>query len=336
MKAYQVVEPAGIDGIREITLDEPVAGAGEVKVQVKAASLNYRDFGIAEGGYYRNDVRPIIPLSDAAGEVVEIGKDVTRVAIGDRVCPMFVRDWVSGPIAEKYLQSCLGGAVDGVLREYVVYPEHAFVRIPDTWSYTQAATLPCAALTAWNALFELGNVRENDVVLLLGTGGVSTFAFQLASAAGARVIMTSSSDEKLDALKAIGLKESINYTTHPDWHEVVRTLTGGCGADYILEVGGPGTLERSLKAARVGGHVQLIGLLDSPRAKIAPMVTVFNALTIQGIYVGSREMFERMLSFMVEKAIFPIVDREFTFKQSLDAYRYFKKQEHLGKVVITF
>ncbi len=336
MKGYQVQTTGGIEDIKAVTLSEPEPGPGEVKVKIHAASLNYRDFGIAEGGYYRNDVRPIVPLSDGAGEVVSIGEGVTRFAVGDRVCPIFVRDWVSGPIKETYLHSCLGGGVDGVLREYVVYPEHAFVSIPDNFSYVQAATLPCAALTAWNALFELGNVTSDDTVLLLGTGGVSTFAFQFASKVGSRIVLTSSMESKLDVFRDMGLTHGVNYKDHPEWHKEVQRITNERGVDYVLEVGGPGTLERSLKSTCVGGHVQLIGVLDSPRAKIAPMITVFNALTVQGIYVGSREMFERMLLFISKHNIMPVVDKEFPFDSALDAYRYMSSQRHVGKVVITF
>ncbi|MEM6691756.1 MAG: NAD(P)-dependent alcohol dehydrogenase [Planctomycetota bacterium] len=334
MRAYQIQSDAGFEEIRCIETEEPRPNAGQVKIRMRAASLNYRDLGVAMGGYLRNNRCPVIPLSDGAGEIVELGDDVENWSIGDRVSPIFVRDWIDGSPTNEKLQTCLGGGVDGVLSEYVCLPAQSVVPIPSTLSYAQAATLPCAAVTAWHALFESGDLRPGQTVLLLGTGGVSIFSLQLAKSAGARVIITSSSDAKLNKARDLNADEVINYANNPDWHKEVKRLTAGQGVDHVVEVGGPGTLERSLKSAAVGGHIHLIGVLDSPSAKISPMLTVFNLLTIRGIYVGSRVMHERTLGSITQNAIDPIIDRSFHFDEAIDAFRYFASQKHLGKVVI--
>ncbi len=334
MKAFQIQTDGGIDAIKRVDIPEPTPAHGEVKIAIKAASLNYRDLSVASGGYLRNDSRPVIALSDGAGEVAAVGDGVTRWKVGDRVSPIFVRDWIDGSPADGVLQTCLGGGVDGVLATYVTLPEKSLVAIPEHLSFAEAATVPCAAVTAWHALFESGNLRAGQTVLLLGTGGVSIFALQLAKAAGANVLITSSSDEKLSLATKLGADETINYKTHPDWHKEVLRRTDRVGVDHVVEVGGPGTLERSLKSTKVGGHVHLIGVLDSPASKISPMLSVFNLLTIRGIYVGSRTMHEHTLDFMTKHNIQPVVDNTFGMDDAIDAYRYFASQQHVGKVVI--
>lgn len=336
MKTYLVDSDGGFEAIKTLEKPEPVPGPGEVKIRLRAASLNYRDLGVAQGGYLRNDTSPVVPLSDGAGEIVQLGDGVDRWNIGDRVSPCFVRDWINGGPNDTVLRTCLGGGVDGVLSEFMVLPSDSLVRIPDTVTYEQAATVPCAAVTAWHALFHSGNLQPKQTVLLLGTGGVSVFALQFAKAAGAHVIITSSSDKKLELAKSMGAGDTVNYAQNPQWHQEVRRLTGGAGVDHVVEVGGPGTLERSLKSCTVGGNVHLIGVLDSPAAKVSPMLAVFNLLTIRGIYVGSREMHEQTLSMMVEHKIEPVIDRVFSFDDAIEAYRYFASQQHVGKVVIRF
>ena len=334
MQSYLVDSDGGIDAIQLIDVPEPEPSFGEVQIRVRAASLNYRDLGVVGGGYLRNDTRPVVPLSDGAGEVTKLGEGVASWNVGDRVCPIFVQDWLEGEITDAKLRSSLGGGIDGVLREFMTVPENCLVAIPDSMSLSEAATIPCAAVTAWHALFESGNLIPGQTVLLLGTGGVSMFALQLAFSAGANVIITSSSDEKLELAKSHGANQTINYANHPEWHKEVKRLTSGRGVDHVVEVGGPGTLERSIKSTAVGGHIHLIGVLDSPSAKISPMLSVFNLLTIRGIYVGSREMHQRTLAAIDRNNLHPIIDRTFAFENAVEAYRYFASQKHVGKVVI--
>lgn len=336
MRAYQVQTADGFEQIARVTVPEPECGPDDVRIRLTAASLNYRDFGVADGGYYRNNACPVIPLSDGAGVIVEVGAHVSQWQVGQRVSPIFVRDWIDGPPSDAALRTCLGGGVDGVLAEFGVFPQSSVVAVPDAFTDVQAATLPCAGVTAWHALVVSGNLQAGQRVLLLGTGGVSIFALQIAKAMGARVVVTSSSDEKLAQVTSMGADAVVNYRTHPDWHKEVMRLTDGVGVDHVVEVGGPGTLERSLKCTRVGGHVHLIGLLDSPTARVGPMAAVMNLITVRGIYVGSREMHKQLLRFLDEKNISPLIDRRFGFDQAIDAYRYLASGQHMGKVVIEF
>ncbi|MEM9828422.1 MAG: NAD(P)-dependent alcohol dehydrogenase [Planctomycetota bacterium] len=334
MKRYLINSSDGIDAMSFEDVDAPSPGPGEVKIALKAASLNYRDGIIAQGGYSRNDQSPVVPLSDGAGEIIEVGDGVSKWKIGDRVSPSFFRDWHSGSPCESVLHSGLGGGIDGVLSEQFIAPEDALVAIPEDWSYVEAATVPCAAVTAWHALFHAGDLQPGQTVLLLGTGGVSIFALQMAKAAGATVIITSSSDEKLRRAIDLGADHGINYRVHPEWHKEVRRLTSDRGVDHVVEVGGPGTLERSLKSAAVGGHVHLIGVLDSPQSKVSPMLCVFNVVDIHGIYVGSRDMHQRTIDQMVATNIRPVIDRSFAFTEAKAAYQHLASGKHFGKVVI--
>lgn len=332
MHAYRVVSDKGIDAIQRTESPDPRPGPGQVLIDLKAASLNYRDLVVARGGYPLNDTRPVVPLSDGAGVVLEVGPGVTRWAPGDRVAANFMRDWIAGPVTPEALRSSLGGGVDGVLAERFVAPERSLVRIPEHLGFDEAATLPCAALTAWNALLAAGT-KAGDTVLVLGTGGVSVFGVQLARAMGAVPIATSSSDEKLERIKAAGAAHGVNYSRHPEWHERVLELTGGRGVDHVLETGGPGTLERSLLATRVGGTISLIGILAQGTPPAMTMA-LLRAQTVRGIYVGSVEMFETMNRAVAAAGIRPVIEARFGFDQALDAYRSLEKQKHVGKVVI--
>ena len=334
MKAYQIQADGGIDAVQQIDLPDPQPAAGEVLVRMRAASLNFRDLIITRGGYPRNDRCPVIPLSDGAGEVLAVGEGVTRFQPGDRVVNCFFEDWEAGDVDEAQLQTSRGGGIDGVLAEQVVFSERALLSVPSHLSFEQAATLPCAAVTAWQALVALGGIQAGDTILTLGTGGVSIFALQLAKLHGAKVIITSSSDEKLARTRQMGADETINYRSTPDWEDTVRQLTEGRGVDNVVELGGPGTLPKSLACAKVSGRVSLIGVLTGTDGAVNPLPALFNRVTVQGIYVGSRSMFENMNRAISANKLEPIVDRVFDFADALDAYRYLKSGDHFGKVVI--
>jgi NADPH:quinone reductase-like Zn-dependent oxidoreductase len=301
-------------------------------VRVRAVSLNYRDTLILNGQYPGLNL-PIVPLSDGAGEVVALGEGVTRVKVGDRIAGIFFQDWIAGRLTREKIKSALGGAIDGMLAEYVVLNQDGVVLLPDHLSYEEGATLPCAAVTAWQALVTRGSITAGETVLLLGTGGVSTFALLFAKTLGAKIIMTSSSDEKLERAKAMGAHETINYKTYPNWPEQVWALTQGEGVDQVVEVGGAGTLERSLKSTRVGGRVSLIGVL-SGAGEVNHAYILRNSIDVQGIYVGSREMFEAMNRAIALHRIQPVIDRVFPFSEAPEAYRYLQSGSHFGKVVI--
>ncbi|BBD58876.1 alcohol dehydrogenase [Nostoc sp. HK-01] len=334
MKAYEIQSNAGSDALKLVEHPQPEPAAGQVLIQVKATSLNYRDLLVAEGSYGSGVKYPLIPMSDGAGEVVAVGEGVTRVKKGDRVAGIFFQSWLYGSLTREKMKSDLGGGINGMLAEYVVLHQDGLVILPDHLSYTEAATLPCAAVTAWHALVTKGNICANDTVLLLGTGGVSIFALQFAKLHGARVIITSSSDEKLARAKQLGADEIINYKTTPSWEKQVYELTNRVGVDHVIEVGGAGTLPQSLQAVRIGGRVSLIGVLTGKGNEIDPMPILGKSLTLQGIYVGSREMFETMNQAISHHQIFPIIDLVFPFTAVPEAYRYLKTAAHFGKIVI--
>ncbi len=334
MKAYQVDNAEGFQQIKLVERDTPEPAADEVLVKMKACSLNYRDLLIPLGGYPRNETRPVIPLSDGAGEVVAIGKAVDNVKVGDRVMGNFFQDWVTGPVDEKGLCSALGGGIDGTLAEYFLLKAHAALNIPDSLSYEQAASLPCAAVTAWHALVVLGNIKSTDTILLLGTGGVSIFGLQIAKAHGAKVIITSSSDEKLKFAKQLGADHTINYVTHPDWEQQVLAITDGKGVDNVLEVGGAGTFEKSIASTKVYGNISLIGILSGFDGPAFNLTVALNLLKINGIYVGSVEMFAELADFISTHNITPVIDSVFDFDDALDAYQYLADAKYIGKIVI--
>ena len=334
MRGYRVTGTDGLDSLSVVDLPQPSCGPGEVLVRMTAASLNYRDLGILRGGYARNDRNPVIPLSDGAGVVEAIGDGVSAFAVGDRVHGLFVQGWQDGPPTDAALRTSLGGSIDGVLRERMTFPETGLLPTPENWTDEEAACIPCAAVTAWHALFGHRSLTANDTVLLLGTGGVSMFALQLAKATGARVIQTSSSDEKLATARQHEADETINYRDTPDWAAAVRERTDQRGVDFVVEVGGPGTLGQSLQAIAVGGQISLIGVLDDPRGTVNPLPAMFNVASIQGIYVGSRSMHEQCIADLTKHGLKPLIDRTFPFDETHNAFTYFKSQQHIGKVVI--
>jgi NADPH:quinone reductase-like Zn-dependent oxidoreductase len=331
MKAYQIQTATGIDGLKRVDLPEPKPSAGQVLVRIRATSLNYRDTAVASG-MYPGQTLPVIPLSDGAGEVVAIGEGVARVKVGDRVAGIFFQDWVAGKLTREKIKSALGGAINGMLAEYVVLSQDGVVLLPKHLSYEEGATLPCAAVTAWQAVHR-GRLIAGETVLLLGTGGVSIFALQFAKILGAKVIITSSSNEKLAQAKQLGADETINYKTFPNWEEKVYELTQKQGVDQVIEVGGAGTLEKSLKSAAVGGRISLIGVLAGA-GEVNHTQILMKCIDVQGIYVGSREMFEAMNRAIALHRIKPVIDRAFSLDDALEAYRYLQSGSHFGKVVI--
>lgn len=334
MNAYHIQPGGGLDTLRPVTLPDPEPGPDEVLIRVRANSLNYRDTLILHGRYGRTAPGPLIPLSDGAGEIIAVGANVEGFRHGDRVAGNFMRRWAGGRPDERAFRSALGGDTPGALAECITLPASGVVRIPDHLSFEEAATLPCAAVTAWNALTAAAP-EPGQTLLLLGTGGVSVFGLQLGRAFGLETIVTSSSDEKLARARELGARHTINYRQHPDWDRPVRDLTGGRGVDHVVEVGGPGTLERSLRAAAVGGVISLIGLLDTPDRQPSILPAIGGGITIRGVYVGSTEMFAAMNRAIAAHRIRPVIDRVFPFDAAREAYAYFEQQKHFGKVVIT-
>jgi NADPH:quinone reductase-like Zn-dependent oxidoreductase len=333
MRGYRLHDFGGPAALRLEDLPAPTPGPGEVLVRMRAASLNYRDLLVARGHYSRSLPLPLIPLSDGAGEVAEVGPGVTRFQVGDRVAATFMLRWLDGEVDEAAARSALGGAIDGVLAEMRVFPQEGLVRIPAHLSDEEAATLPCAGVTAWHALMVGRGLRPGDTVLVQGTGGVSLFALQFARLAGARVIATSSKDEKLERARTLGAFDGINYKTTPDWDAAARTLTGGVGVDHIVEVGGSGTLGKSLRAVRLGGRISLIGVLSGAgEAAIVPIL--MKNIQVQGIFVGSRAMFEARNRAVTLHQLHPVVDRVFEFDQAPEALAYLESGAHFGKVVL--
>ena len=333
MKAFEIAQ-FGIENLNIIDREMPVLVANEVLVKFHAASLNYRDVMVVRGTYNPRMKLPAVPFSDGAGEVVQVGKRVTKWKVGDRVCPIAIQAWIDGePTAEKSKTAIGAGNFDGVLREFGAFNEEAVVEIPEHLSFEEAATLPCAALTAWNALVVSGKIKKGDTVLTLGTGGVSVFAVQFAKRFGAKVIATSSSDEKLERIKKLGADEAVNYKTTPDWDKAVLEMTDGRGVDHVIEVGGTGTLQRSVKAVRVGGHIALIGALDTS-GEFNPIPVFMKGIRVQGIFIGSRQMFEEMNAEIASSGLKPVVDRVFEFEHTRDALKYLESGSHFGKIVV--
>lgn len=334
MRAYQIVQ-FGLDHLKPVMLPDPVPGSGEVLVRVHANSLNYRDLMMVRGEYDPKLRMPRIPLSDGAGEVVAVGRDVGRVRVGDRVTGLFAQNWQDGPPSGAKSRGALGGDLDGMLAELIVLPETGVVKFPDHLSYEEAATLPCAALTAWHALMEIAKIEPGQTVVVQGTGGVSIFALQFAKLAGARVLGTSSSDEKLARAKELGLDAGLNYKQQPAWGSWVKEQTGGIGADVIVEVGGSGTFAESLKAVRVGGTVAQIGVLSGSAERLSLIPVFMRQIHIAGIYVGSRTMVEAMHQAIAQHQLRPVIDRIFPFVEARTALESMEKGSHFGKVVLS-
>src|SRR5688572_1851485 len=299
---------------------------------MRAVALNFRDLGVIRGAYGYTKF-PVIPVSDGAGEVIAVGNDVTRFGVGDRVAGTFFQNWPSGRIPVNASKTSLGGMIDGMLTELRALPEAGAVKIPDQLSFEEGATLPVAGLTAWHALVEAGRIKAGETVVVLGTGGVSCFALQFSKLHGARVILTSSTDEKLALGKALGADDLINYRKTPEWDAEVLRLTDGIGADHIIEDGGPGTLEKSLKAVRMGGTLSVIGAV-SGQGQIDPRPINRKAITLRGIHVGSREMFEAMNAALSRSQLKPVIGRVFSFEDAKAAYEHLMSGQHFGKIVI--
>lgn len=335
MKAYHLNSHAGAARLVQADISKPEPANGEVRVRVEAASLNYRDLLTLDRAGQSN-LNGRVPLSDGAGVVDAIGSDVAQWHVGDRVAASFFRDWISGPFKSSYVSSSLGGnTTDGMLAEYVVLPAAALVPVPAHLSSVEAATLPCAGVTAWHGLVTRGGMGKGDTLLVQGTGGVALFGLQFATALGARSIVISSSDEKLARTRTLGGSILINYRDTPDWDVALMKATGGQGASHILELGGPGTYDRSLRSLASGGKVVQIGVLTGfgPKPDLARLQ--WENADIIGVTVGSVEHFTAMNSFLTEHAIHPIVDRIYDFEEVPEAYAYLRSGSHFGKVVVT-
>jgi NADPH:quinone reductase-like Zn-dependent oxidoreductase len=333
MKAYQI-EKFGIENLGVSDVDLPSPAAGEVLVKLRAASLNYRDMMMIDGTYNPRLKLPLVPFSDGAGEVTAIGEAVTRWEVGDRVCPIFMLGWIDGELEHRKSKTTLGGDLDGCLREFGVFHEESLVRIPERLSYEEASCLPCAGVTAWNALMVSGNLKKGESVLIQGTGGVSMFALQFAKMLDCYAIVTSSSDDKLAKAKALGADETINYRQHEDWDKVVLELTNKRGVDHVVEVGGPGTLSRSMKAVKMAGHIAVIGVVAGA-GEFTNVPIFMKALKMIGVFVGSRVMFEEMNAAIERTNTKPVIDRVFTFEKTREAIEYMRSANHFGKIVIS-
>ncbi len=335
MRAYQLPKGgAGIDAL--LTVDRPMPKPlyRQVLVKVAACSLNFRDLGIMRGTYRMPVHDNLIPLSDGAGEVVEVGAGVTRVKTGDKVAGCFFQRWPGGEMTPEAGASALGGAIDGMLAEYVVLEEEGVVKIPEHLSIEEGATLPCAGVTAWTAIVQHAKLIAGNTVLLQGTGGVSIFGLQLAHAMGVGVIITSSSDEKLRRAKELGAACGINYKTTPEWDKAAVAFNGGRGVDHVVEVGGANTLTRSFGAIRNGGKISMIGGLSGGAKELNPGLIFSKRANVQGIYVGSTETFEAMNAAIATNKIRPVVDRVFGFDEAKAAYKHMAAGAHFGKIVI--
>ncbi len=331
----------GIDNLQLETVPLPELGPKDVLVELHAASLNYRDLMTVLGTYNPKMALPRIPGSDASGVVAAIGAQVTQFQVGDHVTSLFFQDWLDGPIQPTTGKSALGGSIDGVFATEHIFPESGLIHAPKGYTHSEAATLPCSALTAWNALVERGHLYSGQAVLLQGTGGVSIFALLIAKAHGARVIITSSSDEKLARARQLGADETINYRAFPEWDRQVMQLTGNRGVDHIVEVGGAGevggtgTLPLSFRAVAPGGRVYIIGVLSGKGGAIDPTPLLAKAIHAEGVYVGSRAMYARLITAFESNQIHPVIDRTFPFSQAREALAYMKSGSHFGKVVLS-
>ena len=333
MKALELAE-FGLGNLREVTLDDPEPGSGQVLVKFEASSVNYRDYMIAEGLFAPSEDLPIIPLSDGAGEVVAVGEGVSSLQTGDRVTPLFFPHWLKGDALGAERSVSTGLEAPGCLREFGAFDESAVVKVPSHLSAEQAACFPCAGLTAWSALVTTSGTAAGDIVLVLGTGGVSVFALQFAKALGATVIVTSSSDEKLAHAKELGADHGINYQATPEWGAAVKGLTDGRGVDVVVEIGGTATLPQSFKAIRRGGHIPVIGALAGAQMDLAVYELIMTNAHLHGIGVGNRAGYEDMMRFVDQQQISPVIHKTYSFDDAAVALRDINKGEHFGKLVV--
>ncbi|MFN7918808.1 MAG: NAD(P)-dependent alcohol dehydrogenase [Bryobacteraceae bacterium] len=333
MRAWQITDTFSIDGLKCNELPEQSPGAGQVTIRVRGVSLNFRDLLVAKGLYTKKLPLPLTICSDCAGEVIAAGAGATKFKPGDRVAAAFMPAWISGAVNEAVARSAMGAFAQGVLAEQVTLSEDALVRLPAYLTWEEAASLPCAGVTAWNALVVEGQIKQGDTALVQGSGGVSLFALQFARAAGAHVIAITSSDEKAARLRTLGANEVLNYVTAPDWEEAVRKLTGG-GVDHVVEIGGAATIGKSIRATRMGGRIALIGNRAAGQGDVNLTAALMKAIRIQGIFVGSREMFEAMNRSLELNRIKPVVDSAFEFERAQDALRHLEAAGHFGKVTV--
>ncbi len=333
MRVVELREQFGLENLTLADRSEPTAEPGRIVLRMLAASPNYRDLLMVLGRYNPKQPLPLVPCSDGVGQVMALGQGVERVKVGDRVAPIFAQSWISGSPTPETLRSTLGGPLDGTLTEYLALEESGVVQVPRHLSDEEAATLPCAGLTAWNALVTHGNVRPGETVLVQGTGGVSIFALQFALLLGARVIVTSSSDEKLERARALGAWETINYRNVPDWGRETWKLTGR-GVDLVIEVGGAGTLAQSLAAVRPGGRISLIGMLAGGMSEINIIPILMRQIRVQGVLVGHRESFEAMNRAIEVHRLRPAVSRVFPLDETRAALEHMAAGEHFGKIAI--
>lgn len=334
MKAIVLSNAFGLENLRLEDRADPEPGPGEVLLGLRAASLNYRDLRMVQGSYNPRQPLPLIPCSDGAGEVLAVGAGVDRVRVGERVSPIFARAYLAGEPSREKIRTTLGGPFDGTLAELMVVPAESVVHVPEHLTDAEAACLPCAGVTAWSALIAQGGVTAGDVVLTLGTGGVSIFALQIAKLVGARVIVTSSSDDKLARARQLGADETINYRVHSDWGKLAREMTGGRGVDHVVEVGGAGTLAQSLRAVRPGGTVSIIGVVAGTATELNLLPVLMQNVRLQGVFVGHREHFEALCRAVGQSGLRPVVDRTFSLPDARAAFDHLASGAHFGKVCL--
>jgi len=334
VKVIELRDKFGLDSPTVTEKPEPRPGSAQVLIKMRAWSLNYRDLLVVKGLYNPKLRFPFVPLSDGVGHIAAVGEGVSRVKVGDRVAGIFMQKWLCGDVNEAKARTALGGGGEGMLAEHVVLHEDGVVHVPEHLTDEEAATLPCAAVTSWHALITEGNLKTGDSVLVQGTGGVSIFALQFARLSGARVLATSSSDAKLERALRLGASDGINYKTTPDWEEKARELTGGSGVDHVVEVGGAGTFAKSLRAVRMNGRIYLIGILSGGSGQVNPTPILMKNARVQGIYVGSRDMFEAMNRAIALHKLRPVVDRVFGFGEIRQALQYMESGAHFGKICL--
>jgi NADPH:quinone reductase-like Zn-dependent oxidoreductase len=332
MKLVRLTAPASLENLQWVEEDRPEPGPGELLVRIRATSLNFHDDMVVRGRIPCAGGR--IPLSDGAGEVIAVGDDVDEFRPGDNVVSTFYPYWLAGDMTPATRRDVPGDSIDGYARDYVCMPAHAFTKAPEGYTHVEAATLPCAGVTAWRGLVVCGQVKLGDTVLILGTGGVSVFALQFAKAAGARIIATSSSDEKLEKLKRLGADLVINYKAVPNWGQRVKDLTDGYGVDHVIEVGGPDTLMQSIAACRTGGHIALIGLLTGFAGELVIPALFSNQIRTSGISIGSRADQELMIRAITVNRLNPMIDSRFPAQDMVPAFKHFESQKHFGKVCL--